>query len=364
MGWQISIETADDVEIAGPSESDLLQLKLRAPATTLTDAGTDLWKTIRVWSEGIAAERFEPTRTNFVLVTTASVTPGSAISMLLANDRDPVAAVARLKNVAQLSGNQAHKAAYDAFLTLSEGQRQALFDSVTVLPGASDIAALEEDLRDLCAAAVRRDQVDAFLDRLEGWWFRRCLKQLSGPGSLGILAEELDSTFTDLREQFRETNLPIDWDIDLLAPQVSDFDGNTFVHQLRLASISDRRIGFAVRDYLRAFTQRSRWSREGLLLFGELDRYERRLIEEWERVFERVLDDLGTLAAEEEKVKAAREVYAWVESSADFHIRPDCNEPFVTRGSFHLLADDMQVGWHPDFLMRLVSVLEPAAEVR
>jgi hypothetical protein len=32
-------------------------------------------------------------------------------------------------------------------------------------------------------------------------------------------------------------------------------------------------------------------------------------------------------------------------------------EPFVTRGSLHMLADEQHVGWHPEFRTRLAGLL-------
>ena len=38
-------------------------------------------------------------------------------------------------------------------------------------------------------------------------------------------------------------------------------------------------------------------------------------------------------------------------------------EPFVTRGSFHMLADEVRIGWHPLFLEFFSTTkLEAAAE--
>ena len=59
-----------------------------------------------------------------------------------------------------------------------------------------------------------------------------------------------------------------------------------------------------------------------------------------------------------EKIKAARIIYDWVEKDADIPIRPRCNEPFITRGSYHMLADKQEVGWHVEFRSRLAELLE------
>jgi hypothetical protein len=101
--------------------------------------------------------------------------------------------------------------------------------------------------------------------------------------------------------------------------------------------------------------------REDLLLVGELDRYESRLIEEWQIYFEQMREELGEEAAEEQKLKSARALYDWVAARANIPIRPRCDEPFVTRGSFHMLADDLKVGWHPDFAKRVKELLEREA---
>ena len=100
--------------------------------------------------------------------------------------------------------------------------------------------------------------------------------------------------------------------------------------------------------------------REDLVEGGELGRYERRLVEEWEIFFDQVADEIGEEAAEEACRQAAQRVCTWVED-ADFPIRPRVAERGLTRGSFHMLADELKVGWHPRFQERLKHLLEPEA---
>ena len=119
----------------------------------------------------------------------------------------------------------------------------------------------------------------------------------------------------DLREQFSREALPIDDDILAATVDEGGYQDCMFVRQLHLCNVGAKRILAAIREYFRAFEQRSRWLREDLVLVGELDRYERRLIEEWEIVFERIKDDLGEETAEEVKLRAAKKVYQWVEES-------------------------------------------------
>lgn len=363
LSWRISLETADDVEVEGDGEDQLLQLKHRAPATSLTDSSSDLWKTLRVWCEPIVDGGADPTSTSRVLVTTATAPPESIGHLLRPNRTaaDVAMAEEQLLHVAETSSNASLKLAFSAFSALPAEHRRALLETVVVLDNQPSVAALDDELRAACYPAVPRERLEPFLDRLEGWWFRRCLQQLVQPGNAAILAEELDSYFSDLREQFRAENLPIDLDVSALDADLESFESSVFVRQLELIDLSNKRIAIAVRDYMRAFTQRSRWARDGLLLVGELDEYERRLVEEWERHFLRMEDEIGASASEAVAIGAARDLYGWVESEADYPIRPECNEPFITRGSFQMLSDDRRVGWHPDFLARLIKLLEPAS---
>ena len=137
--------------------------------------------------------------------------------------------------------------------------------------------------------------------------------------------------------------------------------GLPFVEQLRLITLTEPRIRHAVIDYYRAFEQRSRWLREDLLLVGDLEQYEQKLVEEWERAFERIKQNVG-VEEEPKKQVAGRAVYDWAQE-ANIYIRPQCREAYIHRGSFQLLADKLRVGWHPEFLARLEHLLSPTGGI-
>lgn len=246
------------------------------------------------------------------------------------------------------------------FLKTPAGTRKTILETVVVIDAAPTIEVLDGELRTEVFWAVDRNHHGAFIERLEGWWLRRVLKQLGAIGKGDrILAGEIEAEMSDLRDQFKQDSLPIDE--DLLTFTLDDANQRThadsiFVRQLDLIKAGKKRIAAAIRDYYRAFEQRSRWLRNDLILVGDLEKYERKLIEEWELVFEGMKDEVGADAAEDAKQKAARDVLSWAER-VPIPIRPSVTEPFVTRGSLHMLADDVRVGWHPDFRDRLAALL-------
>ena len=357
--FTLYFETLDDVVFEEEGSAvELLQLKHHCErAANLTDASPDLWKTLRVWIEGRAHDTI-PDDGQLFLVTTSAVGSGSAASMLMVRDRNVVEAAKRLRSTATTSGNKKLALEYKLFRALSEKEQVGLLESVIVVPKAPSIDNTDNELRKEVRLCVNRKHVTSFLSRLEGWWFRRVLRQMVDPETPPILSNELEAELNDLREQFKLDALPVDQDI--LDMEIDDkaYENTIFVHQARLTGISNKRVLSAIRDYFRAFEQRSRWMREDLLLVGELDRYEKHLREEWELEFDRLADELGEDAADDAKRRAAQAIYAWVEKSC-FPIREKVKHPSMSRGSLHILADRLYIGWHPDFMERLQHLLEP-----
>jgi hypothetical protein len=357
----ISVETLDDVtfETAGGDPTDLLQTKHhRRGSASLTDASPDLWKTLRIWFEGHASGQTPPTA-NLCLVTTSTAPDGTAASRLRAASRDLTAAQQALDATAASSTNLTNKSAYEAYLKATSAQRTAILGKVVIVDAAPTVAELDGELRNEVFWAVGREHHAEFLDRLEGWWLRRVLRQLTDVSQDRIGSVELEAQMSDLREQFKKESLPIDE--DLLEFTLDDatkaaHEDSTFVRQLEIIKAGKHRIAAAIRDYYRAFEQRSRWIRDDLVVGLDLHQYEKRLCEEWEMVFEAMRDDVGDTATDEAQEQAARSVLAWAERTT-IPIRPSVTEPFVSRGSLHMLSDEARIGWHPEFRARLESLL-------
>lgn len=357
--FAVYLETLDDVVFEQDGSAlELLQLKHhRERSANLTDASTDLWKSFRIWMEGRANGSI-PEDARLYLITTSNIGGGSSASYLMLENRNEAEALKQLQATATTSTNQTNEPAYRLFRSLLPDAQAALVSSITILPNAPNISDVSEALRVEARLVVRRDHLDSFLTRLEGWWYRRAVEQLIAPDTLPILSNEIESAIDDLREQFKSDALPVDQDILETEVDSAAYEDRMFVRQVKLAGIGNRRILAAIRDYYRAFEQRSRWVREDLLVIGELDSYEQLLREEWELQFDRVADEVGDDVAEDAKRAAAHEIYAWVEKSC-YPIRPQVQHPSMTRGSFHILSDRLKVGWHPEFMNRLQQVLEP-----
>lgn len=356
----VSIETLDDVVFENDGDApELLQTKhhLNRPAD-LTDSSPDLWKTLRIWCEAIGADGV-PQGTLYFLITTAQAADGHAAHYLkLGESRRPDTAMERLNSTADSSTSQANAKAYQAYRALNQDQRKRLLQNVIVVDAAPTISDLDTELKEVAYGFAAKKFLESFLQRIEGWWYRRAIQHLVNDEAKPILSEELDSETTYLREQFKEESLPIDDDIMSASVDASGYQDRLFVHQLRLIEIGNTRIFHAIRNFFRAFEQRSRWVREDLLLVGELERYEDRLIEEWDIFFQQMRDELGEEATEKAKKTAAQTLYKWVETATHPQIRSGVTEPSISRGTYQLLSDSQRVGWHLEFEERLRHLLE------
>jgi hypothetical protein len=361
---RITIEKFDDVAFdTDGTPTELLQLKHRIASTgSLTDASSDLWKTIRIWAEEVRVGGVAAEQTLFSLVTTGRAAAHSAAWYLHPTDhRSAVTAYDILGRVAIASSNASNAAGYEAFLRLPEDARKRLVSSIHVLDSSPTI----EDVRPLIerelALTVRQEHITSVFTRVEGWWFGEVVRHLTNGSAPALEYRSLQAYVSDVRDMFTPDSLPIDFFYEE-PPEGADSEDRRFVVQLRLIASHNNNISFAIRDYYRAFKQRSAWLREDLLQAGELQRYEDRLVEEWQRFFAFAQEGIAPNASEEDLQRAGRELFQTMHNR-ELHIRSNTREPYVMRGSLHILADRSPplVGWHPEFLARLQALVAVAA---
>lgn len=354
--FDISIEALDDIELNDVKQQVLIQAKHRKPGN-LTDASSDLWKTLKIWSERIIEDKLSNNFSLF-LITTERTPSGSAASFLkLKESRDIGEAKKRLLSTSKTSTSQDNNSCYETFNLLTDDQMSLLLNNITVISEEDNIGDLEKELRKELLFLADNKFVDSVVTRIEGWWLKRTIKQLMESENK-ILSEEILAEIKNLREQFKSDNLPIDDDILAKEVDASGFTHYIFVKQLDLIDLQKKRISLAVKDYYRAYTQRSRWIREELLNVGEMDKYETLLIEEWERIFLQHYEEIAEDSPEEDIKKIGKQIYNWMETNFHPQIRSGITNPTISRGTYQILSDQLKVGWHKKYEEIIASLNE------
>ena len=230
----VAIESLDDVTFSTDGKpTELLQTKHHLnTSANLTDASPDLWKTLRIWASQLPLIQ---DGVRLFLLSTSAASSGSVAEMLQNGaGRDIAAAQKRLAEVLATSTNSENAAAYAAFNGLAPDHQLELLDAVIVIDSSPNIVDVRHEIERELRLVVRQNQLAAFADRLEGWWYARVVRNLAKQDDGFILGKELRSQIDDLRDQFRHDNLPTDFE-DVFPDEdvIKAMLGKPFVEQVR-----------------------------------------------------------------------------------------------------------------------------------
>ncbi|MFC4653931.1 ABC-three component system protein [Rheinheimera marina] len=364
------LEKDDDLDfIDVQGGKSLASLKHKAIGERLTDLSTDFWKSVNIWLARYKRDGRATSNLRFFLFTTGLVASDSFLTRFLPHQSvttDDLKTLTELADAALASSTSKIIAPIAvAFDELSDSEKQDFLERILILDSSPRISDIPMLIQDKCMRSIRREHRQFVFERLEGWWTDIVIQQLTGTKQEGIFGYEVSDKLSSFAEEYKADNLPITFRGKAPSNEIdTDADPRLFVAQLREIGISSSRIRNAILDYYRAFEQRSAWARENLLVLGEVEKYEDRLTDEWGRykdfAFEKLKDD----SPEEALREAGSTLYAWAEFDTgqieSLRIRARVTEPYILRGSFHILADatpEPRIYWHPRFLDRLGKVL-------
>lgn len=344
----ISIESLDDISFEdADSVSDLIQAKHHLQSGNITDRSPDFWKTIRVWSELINDQGDGIEGACFSLITTESVPQNSSIVSCLSPDksvRNCSTALEHMRNISDETTSSTNKKAYEAFSQLEPSDQDKLVNSIYILGDSSGILDVEKEIKKSLRLTISENHVDAFFTRLEGEWNKLVIEAMVSDGGNDVALGTVMGFVDDLRSQFLPGNLPADYDSSITEDIDLINDNRLFIEQLRLIGANDKVLLKAIENYHKSFLQRSRWSRDGLLLPGELKKYTDKLKNEWENQ-----QSLVELDGDLTDMKAGQELYRKCQTTGALSIRKDFASLYVARGTYHQLSNDLGIGWHPNY---------------
>lgn len=348
---KLLIEALDDIEIRTNEEINLLQTKYHLKRdTNLTDRSSDFWKTIRVWSEQIKSKQINVDETVFSLVTTESIS-NSSILLDIKNKNNIDAILEKLGKISEETTNKTNQKGYEAFKDLEPKEQETLITNIHIVDRSLDFNSIDILIKNELRLSVLTKQLEPLLERLEGWFFRNCILHLQNQKEY-ISFEEVQKQILYIIDSFKHDNLPIDFP-DKIIPTKEELDTistMTFYKQLNLIDLSPRLCETAISNYYRAFNQRSKWLKDDLLNPQEEIDYDKRLVDDWEQKFDLLLDETDDLEDDEKKEEGKKFYkYYQIEQTPNIFIRDRFQANYLIRGSFHMLADKLKVGWHPGF---------------
>lgn len=355
----MTIELFDDVAWDKDGEvQELLQLKHhQKSAGSLSDMSVDLWKTLKVWLDTPAfADVGGPLLT---LLTTSDCGPGTAASHLgPGSDRDTGQALDLLNTAASASTSATTAAARAKWIDTPLSSRISMVERIRILGGAIRIEDVETHVRSEISWALPIGQEETFLSLFWQWWRRVALDLLQKRrGRVDVL--EAQQQVQVIRDMFVPDNLPTLVELSQIDEDtlVQSYDAHIFVHQLRWVNVGTTHLRKAVGDYYRAVTQTTEWIDRSLIGLNELGTFEDNLVDEWERAYADMMEDLDIDADQALRQNMGRELWRKLRDSTGVAVRSRYTDTFFARGKRHELADRHLIGWHPDFEDRVQTLL-------
>lgn len=366
----VLIEKDDDLDFLDKDGvKTLASLKHKAVGDRLADLSIDFWKSVRIWLARYIRDGRSQADLRFFLFTTGTVSEKSFLRHFLP---DYLPEDGGSTSLSQLANAVLTKTKSDLIGTiakelheLSDEEKDDFFSRIVIFDGGPRIVDVPLIIKDQHMRSIRREFRDAVFERLEGWWHDAVVNLMSGKRTEAIYGYEVSDKLSAFAEEYKSDNLPITFRGKAPAGEIDEEnDPRLFVVQLREIGIASNRIRNAILDYYRAFEQRSAWARENLLVSGEMEEYEDRLVDEWGRYKDAVFEDLDEESAVEVLLEAGKALYKWADlesgNIATLRIRERVTEPFILRGGFHILANSRplpRVYWHPRFINRIGELL-------
>lgn len=358
----VAVERLDDVELQVNGHNMLYQLKhsisSKPPAVTLCCVA--LWKTIKVWIDILP--NLSLAETTFHLVTVGAISQGSPLLALCDKQSDRTDLLKELKQEAERVINERKIAAIanktlphmdrapgcQAFLGLDDATRRNLIRRIQINPESPDITKIEQLVaKQLNVLPMTHRQPVA--KRLIEWWDRQVICSLCGMRDRVISASELKHEISISNSALEEGRLLPDFEA---VPHPEDYQPDSMLsRQILLVEGSQADISKATREQWRAQQQRSKWVNGNPGMKSRINQYDLLLTEHWADRHMQLIDDCH---GKEDGFKRQKglELLRWTHNEAPNYVEPidqRWSGHYYVRGSFQVLAIDLEIGWHPDY---------------
>ncbi len=354
-GTTLSIEVFEDVGTVDASGKTVAsQTKTALESNPVSDKSVDLWKTFSNWKSAVTSGQLNLATTQFEIYL-AKRRSGQLVQ-LFHDAQTEEAAKAALEKARDVFWGAAPK--YPKKKKLAESLA-VYVNHVLENPTDNVIGIIKRfnlevsarnplrDLRDKVANKwVQPESVEAAIQHAHGWIKEKIdgliLEKKPAALSVDEFVAEMRSYLP--RIDFQHMLAAIAGTIDLTEDTIAAEQLRTYVRQLQLIEGSDEDVIEAINHFLRASAERSEWSKQGIVHDKSFDEYEEALVSFW---------------------KNKRKVHAitnknLTEIERGQLLLADCGlhqqklqglepPPFFTPGSFHALAEDETVGWHPEY---------------
>jgi hypothetical protein len=358
----IGIEQLDDVELKADKQLLLYQLKhsISANPPPITITSRSLWRTVKVWIDALPHVNLAETTLHLIAV--GHIPAESPLRALTDWDADRASLVAAMTDEAGRVIEAREAAAKiketlpfsdrvdgcRAFLKLSESERLNLLRRSIIRPDSPTVAEIEREIAGHMNFVLPEHR-SAVAQRLIEWWDRQIVYSLCGERDRVITRGEYQSQIMAIVADIEQGKLVAEFET-VSHPEDYQPDG-MLARQIALVKGKSYDLERAIREEWKAREQRARWLTDNPAMATKIIAYDAILREHWSDLHTELVDECASLD-DDGKCKSGLKLLRWTHHDAPSAVRPIADgwaAPYYVRGTYQVLAINLEVGWHPDY---------------
>ena len=352
----VSIELVDDVATVDEKGNVVYREQDKSSIQTnghpFKDRSKDLWNTLMIWTKEIKNGTLKIETTKLVCVTNKKLNNNSLIKKIAeAKNEEQIASVISLLNTAATKPPEGIRKLIETVIVEGEILKQLI----------PKIELIEEDTFETRTNKIAEqlhipDNIkENVIESLRGWFNKSILKQLEKGQAPIIKKSDFNNRYTKAVK--KETSDRIVFNVKrLVKSTITEIDRENvtdriFVKQMELIEHPDKNeiLLDAIDDFLCSESERTR-----LTIIGDIDREDLNEMDEgcrerWKEAFRRKRTALKIVMSDEEMAEFAFEIYDSTISGYIASLKGFDTNSYLTKGTFHRLADIPEIGWHPDW---------------
>jgi hypothetical protein len=313
----------------------------------ITDKSTDLWKTLSNWIKASDNGDLNMLNTKFILYCNQSGREGIAGKFSSALNRvEAIEAIEyAIDKLMDLKPEHAIWDYYDFVINKNKEKLINLIERFEVQLGNG--TGYDDIHKEIMKKHVPISQIDFFTDNLCGWLFKNIIEKIVVKEHAIISWKEFNNQFLVQFDRARRREL-IDFTLhkpygkEIIKTQINTRP--LYLMQLEEIGLSEDEIIEAVVDYMKADTNREKWIENEIIDLHVAEEFEEKLKSFWKNQSKLIF-----LTNKEKTEKEQGQLLLLNCKLRQVSIR-DMDPPDSTiAGTYHALADEPVLGWHPNW---------------
>jgi hypothetical protein len=336
----VSLEVFEDVGAQGPSGTVASQTKSSTGGNPVSNKAVPFWKTLGNWIDAIEKRQLPLEGTVFELYVFGDF-EGEIVQLFskAMTESDAKNAVQKAKTLLFDTPIPEHVA---RVLGATESVLLPLLSRFRYRHGSR---VSEQDVKELFdKLLIPATLLDSVMKHAVGWVKTEVDRLLERAEPAFISVSRFRTEMTSYVASLSLSAVLKDLAGPALQTDIEQNRARRYVWQLKLISAQDGRILGAISAYLRASSNRVEWGRRGMVHSQSLEDYAERLTNYWEN--SRIQCEL--LLDNKEAIKQGQ--YLLAECMKFSQPLQGMSVPHdFAEGCFHALADELVIGWHPNY---------------